>query len=327
MSSRDPRIIAVALEDLREETGLWSTAASQTLAAAYQTQRNLRECVERGFHRASVVLDEALQDRELVTKSLSSADAQMDQAETARVDAHSTLEQAQEEVQEATSVLEFWELELEKALAWLARAEARLERAIAEYERARSAVEQAKYALQRAESRYNSCLRDKNRSNCNSEANAVNSAAEVLQSALYRLQLAEAELIAAKAEVAAARARVQCCSQAVHYATEAVRVAREAESSGEQAVNCAERSSELATVAQLNARLAEAKVGIELETAEQMLAAAKDAVSQTDEASARLTTADNAEETAQRNVRGANHEILYRLERLHEFDRADLHTL
>jgi exonuclease VII small subunit len=322
--STDPRIIAVALEDLRQEVVVWSATASQTLAAAYYAQRNARETAERAFHRAAVVIDGAQQDGERVSKITSDANAIVDQSENARGEAEATLLQAREELADATSTLEFWEEELRKALAWLERAEARLARAIAEYERAQSAFEHAKWALDRAQSQYNSCLRDKNRSNCNSEAKAVNSAQEELQSAAYRLQLAQAEVIAAREEVAAARARVQCCSNAVHYATEAVNMAREAESQAEQAVNSVERSFEFAKAAEQNALVAKEKVIEETSAAEQMLAAAREAISMTDEAAVRLRDADSAEELTQRYAHGGRRELEHRVRLLREIDTPDL---
>jgi hypothetical protein len=81
---------------------------------------------------------------------------------------------------------------------------------------------------------------------------------------------------------------------------------------------------EFAKAARESALLAEKTVTLELQTAEQMLAVTKDAVSETEEAAAQLTNADNAEESAQRNVRGADHEIQYRHQLLHEIDRPDL---
>ena len=143
--SADPRVIAVAFEDLLQEIGVWSATAGQTLAAAYYAQRQARETAERAFHWAAVVIDEAHEDEERVTKIISEADAIVDQGETGRSTANDTLEQARAELNEATSTLEFWEDELRKALAWLERAEARLARAIDEYERARRAFEQGQW--------------------------------------------------------------------------------------------------------------------------------------------------------------------------------------
>jgi exonuclease VII small subunit len=322
----DPRIISVALEDLFQEIGVWSLAASQTLVAAYYTQRQSRETAERAFHRAAVIIDEAEQDEERVTKIISDANAIVAQAEAGSSDAIVTLEQAQAELNDATSTLEFWEEELRKALAWLERAEARLARAINEYERAHAAFEQAKWELERAESRYRACANNKNRTNCDSEARAVNSAQEQLQRALYRLQLAEAEVIAAREEVAAARARVQCCSNAVHYATEAVNLALEAESQAEQAVNSVERSFEFAQAAEQNALVAKEKVVEEIDAAEQMLTLAGDAVSTIDVAAVRLADADSAEESAQRYAMGSRHEIEHSLRLLREIDLPDLYA-
>src|SRR5215212_2923533 len=162
MGSYDPRIVAVALENLLQELRFWSARASQTVASASHTQRQAKEAAERVFHRASVILDEALQDEERVSKVTAAAAALVTECHAGKDTAAHTLDQAHAALEAATSTLEFWEEELRKALAWLARAEAWLARALDEYERARRAFEQAQGELERANSRYRSCLNDKN---------------------------------------------------------------------------------------------------------------------------------------------------------------------
>ena len=55
MSSRDPRIIAVALEDLREETGLWSHGGKpdtrRRLSDSAQHERVCGAWVSSGLRR------------------------------------------------------------------------------------------------------------------------------------------------------------------------------------------------------------------------------------------------------------------------------------
>jgi hypothetical protein len=326
MSSNDPRVIAIALEDLLQEMQSWSARAGQTLAAAVYIQRQARETAERALHRASILLDEARQDEERVQQVNAAVDALLRDCRNGQEVAAGTLQQAEVVLHHATSTLEHWEEELRKALAWLARAEARLARALAEYDSAQRAFEQAKSSLERAQSRYQSCLNDKNRSNCNSEAGAVNSAQEEVRRAAYRLQLALDEVNAARAEVAAARARVQCCTRAVDYATQAVNLARAAESAARQAANSAERSLEFAQAAEQAALVATNKVGEEVAAAEQMLAVTRGVVATTDEAAAHLTAADAAEESAQRYARGAGHELEHKMQLLHQLNLPDLYA-
>lgn len=324
--SYDPRVIAVALEDLLEEMRLWSSRASQTLAAASYIQRQARETAERALHKASVLLDEARRDEQHVLEISGAADALMIECRTARAEALSTLEQAEAELDDANSTLEFWEEELRKALAWLARAEARLERALHELRLAQTAYTNAQWELDRAQSRYRDCLNNKNRSNCDSESRALRAAQEEMQVAAHNLQLAREEVMRAEAEVAAARARVRCCTNAVKYATEAAQLASEAESEARQAVNSAERSLEFAHAASVSMLVAKEKVSEEVLAAEQMVAVVRDAVAATDEAALHLATADNAEESAQRYARGAEHELEYRLQLLYQLNRPDLHA-
>lgn len=326
MSSTDPRVIAIALEDLSLEMRSWSVRAGQTLEASSYIQRQAKEVAERALQRASIVLDEARQDEEHVLGVCSAVDALLGECLEGRDVAAITLGQAERTLDDATSTLEHWEAELRKALAWLARAKARLARAIAEYRAAQWAFEQAERALERAQSRYQSCVNDKNRSNCNSEARDVNSAQDELRSAAYRLQLAEQEVIAAQAEVDEAQARVDCCSNAVGFSKQAVGVARAAESEAQQALNSAERSLEFAQAAEQAALVAKEKVGEEVAAAEQMLAVTRGAVSTTDEAATHLAAADAAEESAQRYARGAGHELEHKLQLLHQLNRPDLYA-
>lgn len=326
MSSTDPRVIAIALEDLSLEMRSWAARAAQTLEASSYIQRQAVEAAERALHRASVLLDDARRDEEHVLGICAAVDALSGECRNGREVAAATLGQAERELNDATSTLEFWEDELRKALAWLARAKARLARAIAEYREAQRALEQAKAALERAQSRYQSCLNDKNRSNCNSEASAVNSAQTEVSNAAYRLHLAEQEVIAAQAEVDAAQARVDCCTNAVGFSRQAVDVARAAESEAQQALNSAERSLEFALAAEQAALAAKEKVAEEVAAAEQMLVVTRAAVTTTDEAATHLAAADAAEESAQRYARGAGHELEHKLQLLHQLNRPDLYA-
>lgn len=324
--SHDPRVIKIALEDLREETGRWSSKATQSLAASYQTHVLVREDVDRTLHRASVVRHDAQEDSDRVAATLAATSEQTALAESAATDAHVTLEEAQAAHSSATSVLSFWQDQLQKALAWLARAEARLERAIASYNAALTRVQSAKWELQRAESRYNACQRNKERTNCDREYRDVVSAQNELDRALHALQLAEIELQNAREEVAAAKARVACCSRAVDFGKKAVGLAAQAVSYGEQAVNSAERSLELVNSAMGHVRMAETDVAEEVQVAEQMVAITHEAVRQVDLANLQLLRADRSEESAQRNLHNADQALRSKLDHLWEMDRADLHA-
>jgi len=324
MSTYDPRVVSMALEDLVQELGGWSVRASQSLAEAVYTQRQARERTERMWHQACIVMDQAKQDEQQVAELLSDTATMVDKSLTGKNDADHTLEACTEALQVATSTRDFWDGQLQKALAWLARAEARLARALAEYESARSAYHSAERELERAISRYNACQNDRDRRNCNSEASAVNAARDALQRAAYRLQLAEAEVMAAREEVAAARARVQCCTNAVNAATQAMNLAAEAYTEAQHAVNSVERSLEFAQAANQHAYFAKDAAAEEMAAAGAMRTVAREAVSLTDEAHIRLTNADRLEESAQRYIKGSTYEIRQRLTQLYLLNRPDL---
>lgn len=325
MSSQDPRVVAIALEDLLQELGVWSIRASQSLAEAVYTQRQAKERTERMWHQACIVMDQAKRDEELVAELLSDAATMVEKSLVGKDDADQTLEACDQAVQVATRTRDFWDEQLQIALAWLERAEARLARALAEYESARNAYYYAERELERAISRYNACRNNPERKNCNSEASAVNAAQDALQQAAYRLQLAEAEVMAAREEVEAARARVQCCSNAVDMANRAVNLATQGYSEAQHAVNSVERSLEFANAASQHAYFAKETATEEMEAAEAMTAVTREAISFTDEANTRLTNADRLEEAAQRYARGGTYEIRHRLTSLYLLNRPDLH--
>jgi hypothetical protein len=324
MSSNDPRIIAVALEDLIQEIGLWSSTASQTIDFADQTQRHARENAETALHRAAVTVDEAQQDGERANQIMTRAEEMVDRVESGVTQANATIARAEQEIDHANSTLSFWEAELSSARAWLRRAEARLARAQVDYDRARQAVYYAQSELDRAQSRYRACMNDRERQNCNSEARAVNAAQAELRQAQYDFQAAQAELIAATEEVNQARARVECCSRAVDFASQAVTVALEAESHAAEALSSIQRSFDFAKAAAQNALVAKGKAFEEIDTARQMLAASENALASTSTAALRLTTADNAAEQAQRYVMNGRYNVEYRLQMLRQFDLPEL---
>jgi chromosome segregation ATPase len=325
MSSHDPRMVAIALEDLVQELGVWSIRASQSLAEALYTQRQAKERTERMWHQACIVMDQAKQDDERVAELLSDTAAMVEKSLVGKDDAGLTLEACDRAVQVATSTRDFWDEQLQIALEWLKRAEARLARALAEYESARSAYYYAERELERAISRYNACRNDPERKNCNSEANAVNAAQDALQQAAYRLQLAEAEVMAAREEVEAARARVQCCSNAVEVADQAVNLSAQAYSEAQHAVNSVERSLEFANAANQHAYAAKETATEEMQMAEAMGAVTREAISLTDEANTHFTNADRLEEAAQRYAKGGTYEMRHRLTSLYLLNRPDLH--
>jgi exonuclease VII small subunit len=324
MSSHDPRVVSIALEDLLQELGVWSLRASHVLAEAAYAQSQYREITERTWRKACIVMDHAKQDEDLVANLLTDTATMINQSTTGKDNAELTLHAADEAVQAATATLKFWGEQLQIALAWLERAEARLVRALAEYESAKTAYQQAQWELDRTQSRYNACINNRERRNCDGEARAVRAAQAALHQAAYRLQVAEAEVTAAREEVAAARARVHCCSNAVDAAKKAVSLATEAYSEAQHAVNSVERSLEFADAANQHAFFTSDMVAQEMTAAEAMQAAAREAVSLTDEAAARLTYADRAEESAQRYARGGMYEIRQRLAALYLLNRPDL---
>lgn len=324
MSKYDPRIIAIALEDLLQEITKWSSKASGTLAAASDTQRQIRETVGREIHRVAILMNQAQQDKTTAVEIRAEVAAMLDKNAVALNESKDTLTYARKMQQAASSTLRFWDDELRKALAWLARAEARLERALSELARAQYEYEQARRERDYAQSQYNACRNDAQRSNCNREARDLDNAQIRLKKAADWVYAAETEVAAARAEVAAARARVNCCQRAVGYATEAVDVAQQAESEAQQALSSAERSYEFAQAAEKSAFVAQEKADVEIQLVEQMMSLTKTALLLTEEAANELTTADKMEESAQNYARGAIREIEYRRQLLYHINRRDL---
>lgn len=325
MSIYDPRIVAQALGDLQDQLTRWSSIASETLAAATETQRHAKEAADRAMHNAAILLNRAQDDEESVQKAISSVEVAIEKCVTAKSTANQTLQEAQTILKLATATLQKWEAELEKALAWLARAEARLDKAIREYDRARRALSSAEWDLSSAESRYRNCMNNPERRDCGSEAAAVRRAQADVASARTWVAIAEQEVIAAKEEVEQAKARVACCQEAVAFATQAVNLAQEAESDATQAVNSAERGLEFAQAAERLIRVAQDKVAAEVEAAESMMTDTRAAFSLTDEAAIHLRTADAAEDSAQAYATTARKELAHRMQLLYELNKPTLY--
>jgi chromosome segregation ATPase len=321
MSSYDPRVIAQALEDLTGEMNRWSSVAGDMLALATETQRHAGEAISRAWHEAAITVDRAREDEESVQKTLSTVAAVLGNCTTATKNAHQTLKEARGILSKAEATLQKWQAELEKALAWLARAEARLAKAIAELERARAALRDAEWELSRAKDRYDACMRDQNRRNCNSEAAAVAKAAAEVVRAQQWVSAAKEEVRAAKEEVEMARARVACCTQAVKCSTQAVYLAQESVSAAAQAVNSAERSLDFARAAENFVGDAQKEMIVESEAAENMMLATRTAREFTDNAATHLRTADQAENAAQLYALSVRKELEYRIHWLYELNR------
>jgi exonuclease VII small subunit len=325
MSSYDPRVIAQALEDLTSEMDRWSSVAGDMLATATETQRHAEEAIDRAWHQAAITIDRATEDEESVQKALSAVDDVLENKCIPAIrSAHQTLKEAHGILSKAEATLQKWEAELEKALAWLARAEARLAKAIAELERARAALRDAEWELSRAKDRYDACMSDRNRRNCNSEAAAVAKAAAEVVRAQQWVSAAKEEVRAAKEEVELARARVACCQQAVACSTQAVNLAQESVAAAAQAVNSAERSLDFARAAKNFVGDAQKEMIAESEAAENMMLATRVAQEFTDNAAAHLRTADQAENAAQLYALSLRKEMEYRVHWLYELNRPSI---
>lgn len=321
MSTYDPRVVGQALEDLQNEIARWSSAASDMLSTAEGSQRSAKEGIERALHNANIVLDRAKDDEENLKKAISSVNEVLEKCLTAITSSLDTQTQSETILAEAKTTLHIWQAELEKALAWLIRAEARLEEAIQEHARAVSALRSAEWSLSNAESRYRSCMNDKERNNCNSEIAAVNRARAEVVSAQAWVRDAKQEVDAAKDEVTRAKARVGCCKQSVAFSSEAVAKGEESVSSAAQAVTSAERSHEHAKAAEILIRTAEKKVNAEIDAAETTMVETRLAQNLTFDAARKLDTADKSEGSAQIYSTLVQKEIAHRIQRLYELNR------
>lgn len=321
MSSYDPRIVAQALEDLEDELTRWSSTASDMLTTSEDTQRHANEAVDQALHNAAITVDKAENDKERVNTALSHADSIADKCSVAKDDSHNTLAKAQSALSVANATLQKWEAELQKALAWLARAETRLAKAIQELDSAITALRRAESDLNRAKARYRSCMNDKERRNCNGEANAVNRAQAQVIYAQQRVRTAELEVAAAKEEVRQAKARVNCCKQAVSYSSQAVAIAKESESSASQAVNFAERSLEFSFSVRQLVNVAEKNMLAEIDAAENMMVQARASQELTDAASVDLNKADVAENTAQTYSKSVRQELRHKIRQLIDLNK------
>jgi tetratricopeptide (TPR) repeat protein len=322
MSTYNPRILAVALEDLHDEMDRWSETASETLAMAERSHREGVEEVDRVLHQAAITMHEAQVDAESVQDALSTVASAVDRCMAARQTAQETGAQVTVALDLSRSTLLNWQNELRLALEWLERAKARLALAVQMLQQAIYAFEQAKAELERTDHAYQVAVSEKR--NATFQALALRAAQANLEKAAVQVQLARQEVEAAQLEVAQAEARVACCQRAVGFSEQAVNLAEQAMSEANEAINAAERSHEMALAADRSVHQAEQYAQMEMEVAGEMQAAGRSAQTYVEEAFAHFKQADHMEESSQRYSKNARMELRHRTGSLYEMNRPTL---
>lgn len=324
MGIQNPRMLITILEDLQHILSRWTMRASDTISTASHTQRQSEEQVDRALHRAQIVLDQAEQDRDAVTKQQEKVSSLLSLSRDSRKTAHQTLADVMTALKKAQSTLKLWQAELDLALKWLARAEERLRKALEDLAKAKAELAAAQRELSNAESDLQNCVNDKDRHDCSGPRKRVERAKDRVAEARAWVTRAEAEVEAARKEVERAKARVQCCRIAVGHAEQAVSLAQEAQERANMAINASERSVEHAEAAERNVQQAEQRVIKEEEESDLMMQDVQIAARQTSEGRMHFHNADRAAESAQRFTQLVNSELNGRMEQLHLLNRATL---
>ncbi len=325
MATYNPRVLALALEDLQGEIARWASMASDMMVSASTTQRHAKEAIDRAVHTAAIVVDRSEDDEQRVKDASFSVSEALDQCSTAKTSARRTYTFGKNALEEATSTLSHWESELGQALQWMARAEARLTEAVRELERAVGAMRSAEWELSAAESRLSSCINDPNRrGGCGGEAAAVERARSEVAAARRWAAAAEQEVQAAREDLELAKARVACCRNAVALSTRAVALAAETLSIADQAVNSSERSWEFAQAAKLQVDEADAHSLAESRAAIDMSEQVSRARTEVDDAGVHFQAAEAAGDSAQTISSSVSRELAYRVQALYVLDLPDL---
>ncbi|MBA3531141.1 MAG: hypothetical protein H0T73_04380 [Ardenticatenales bacterium] len=323
MAEKNPRRLALILEDLQQELSRWALKASAAINASSYRQRQMREQVVQVQRQTNIIVQRLVDDRETTKAAEEEVKTVYATCEDAKELSHHTLAKAVATLKQADDTLLHWQNELELALAWLKRAEERVRLAEIELAAAQAELRTAQSELSWAENAYRSCHNKGRRKNCNGEAARVQAAQARVVQARHRVHLAEVELAAAKAERERARARVRCCQTAVGYATEALNMATDAHEQATIAVNVAERSLEVAESAQRVMVAIHSLIAQEEEKSEEMETLVQRITVLEDEAQTQHTTASRTEEIAQSYHTFARMELDHRILRLYALDRPE----
>jgi chromosome segregation ATPase len=299
MGTVDPRLLMVALGDLRTESERWSVVVSDVIAEATAIQRQAVQSVQDAQRRALLAQAQAEKDRDWVIAERRAAETLSDRCQSAKGNAAEMVVTSDTAVDDAKKTLHFWEEELVKALAWLDRAKARLARARAELQLAEHLLAAAEAELRYARSRLAACQSNKERRNCNPERAAVYNAEVNVAAAQQRVFVARIEVEAAEEEVRQAEARVMCCQRAVACAQDALRQAQKALLHAETGLVEAERSLEYVGAMLRFLQRADADVDGALSITTEMIAGVREAYQRVNEAEQLRLTADDYTEIAQ----------------------------
>ncbi len=324
MSSADPRVIMLALQDLIAELQRWSVTASEVISQVGYRQRQLIETVEIALHRAGVVLDRAQQDEERVEDIEQRTNDLVTQCTQGVSKAEAGKSASFQVLQSAQATLQHWQEELAKAKAWLARAKARLEAARVALRQAQADLRNAEWELNRAINQLRAAQNDKERRSTWGEQAAVNAARARVAQAQTNVTIAQAEVIAAEEEVARAEARVALCEQAVQMSENAVEIGKKGFQEAETALNYAERSREAAQATQRTAQRARQEVDQEYQAATQMMSRTRQAQEFSDEGRVHLSHGENQESKAQMDVSLGRREVEEKIDILREINRPTL---
>lgn len=319
--SNDPARIAAAITDVATEIGRWSQYAATASGEADHLQQQAVESSRRATQSASITSDRVGQHRSAMTALRREVDRGQAAASTAVSKVTGRIDRVRAAAEFAEQVLHAWQSELNMALAWQRRAQERVALAEQMVQHWKRELQRAKWALSAAVRAFNSCQRDEDRKNCNSEARDVERAEAAVNHAARMLAEAEEELRLARIELEAALRRVACCNQAVNFATSAVQSAQSATTVIAEANQMASWGSDYALSTREGLSRADGHLQREEDASIEMTEASRRAAEYAAEAGMSRRQAASDYESGQRYAFDARRDLAERIDRLRAFDQ------
>lgn len=322
MEINDPRLLALALEDLLFRLERWSVVAADLEGAGNLLRVRLGEALERTEFRIRLAEDRLLEDAAALEAARSREDDVSGRVDEAGKKAQATCQLATAKLDMAENTAAEWQDELDSAKNWLTQARERLAEAEAELEAAESCRDQAESDLEDAREALDRCRSEQNesgdgrRNDCSDFAAAVEEARRELHSARLAVAQAEREVEAATEDEARASRRVACCHRALTLCRQAEAVGAEAAAAGARALEFADSSREHLDAGRHWRERADDSLSEEMGLVENCRAAWSRASRQNDEATIHQQGANRSEEAAQYSVSLGRSELERLIEQL-----------
>ena len=329
MIQTDPRYLLVILDDLMQELARWSSRASEEQTRASYVARQAREEVDQAGRRGAVVRNQTEADRRTVKDTAASVSRCTSKCEHGLKAAKQAEEETQKLRQTVESTMAHWTEQLARAKDRHEQMRNRFQEAERAEHKAEAALQQAKVELSNAKIALKQCQAQAilgakdafgSRLDCSAARARVATAQKSLAASEIGLARARSEHAIAKRELELAEERVQACQRAVGHSNQAAVWAVLACGDVSIAVTVAEQAAESARRVRRDITTAERHASRQEKATAAMIAAARDATHEIEEAKILGQQAVRSEASAQRHLSHAASEIAFRMDQLRAFN-------